>query len=234
MAPMHNGNKKDFKVKQSERHIASLRTLFGVGAIAVCSAIYGTFFSGCSTQSCLDNRSAVPTMGFYSSSTQTQVTLSHIELGGIGAPNDSLLVADGESCSSVTLPFRADYGETSFRIHYNYTGLESTALDDIITFYYTSQPYFASEECGAYYRYRITKVDYTRHLIDSLVVTDSLITNVDLERIKVYFRTATIEDSVAAGSDDTTTDSSNGEDSTSDGTTDSDAVDSDNGEEVSA
>lgn len=35
------------------------------------------------------------------------------------------------------------------------------------------------------YRFRITDVVYTRHLIDSVGVTDSLITNIDFQRIKI-------------------------------------------------
>ena len=37
--------------------------------------------------------------------------------------------------------------------------------------------------------YRITKVDYTTNLIDSVVVTDSLINNLNIKRILIYFRT---------------------------------------------
>ena len=40
------------------------------------------------------------------------------------------------------------------------------------------------------YHYRITAYTYTTHLIDSVAVTDSLITNIDRETIQIYFRTA--------------------------------------------
>jgi len=118
--------------------------------------------------------------------------LDSIDLGGVGAPGDSLLVRSGESVTSLYLPFRSDAGSTSFFIHYDYKeqGLDNPEFDDVITFHYTSEPYFASEECGAYYIYHIRKLEYTTHLIDSVVIADSVITNVDLERILIYIRTA--------------------------------------------
>lgn len=45
--------------------------------------------------------------------------------------------------------------------------------------------------------YTIKKVDYTRHLIDSVAVTDSVVTNVEMERIRVYFRTSEAEGQIA-------------------------------------
>ena len=40
------------------------------------------------------------------------------------------------------------------------------------------------------YIYRITGVKHTDNIIDSVTLLDSLITNVELERIRIYFRTA--------------------------------------------
>ena len=40
------------------------------------------------------------------------------------------------------------------------------------------------------YHYLITDYAYTTHLIDSVAVTDSLITNIDHETIQIFFRTA--------------------------------------------
>ena len=40
------------------------------------------------------------------------------------------------------------------------------------------------------YRYRIDRIDYTRHLIDSIGCRDSLITNIDTEWLQIYFKIA--------------------------------------------
>lgn len=160
--------------------------------LAVVAAIAGSAcFGGCNTQGCTDNHSALPLMGFYSSTTESSIVLDSLAIGRVGAPDDSLLIQSGQSVKSLYLPFRYDESTTSFRFHYDYKeqGLDDPAIDDIVTFSYTSEPYFASEECGAYYIYRITSVDYTTHLIERVEIVDSIINNIDMERIKVFFRT---------------------------------------------
>ncbi len=64
-------------------------------------------------------------------------------------------------------------------------------FNDTITFDYQSLPYFASEECGAMYRYTINKVSYTTHLIDSVVMLDTLITNSLIPTVRIYYQTQT-------------------------------------------
>lgn len=184
-----NENERIIDVELTRRNINGFRTLFAAAVMAVAGVVLSGVFAGCNTQGCTDNRSALPMMGFYSMSTKSQIILDSLELGGIGAPGDSLLLAKGQSRGWVYLPFRYDSGKTSFMFHYAYPGLDSEELDDVVTFSYTAEPYFASEECGAFYVYTITGVEYTRHLIDSIGVSDSVITNVDMERIQVYFRT---------------------------------------------
>lgn len=148
--------------------------------------------AACNTTGCLDNQSAIPKAQFYSSADGKPVSLSNVEIRGVDAPHDSILVKSGEVVSEVYLPMRATKSTTSWRLHYDQDGLRD--LDDLVTFDYESLPYFASEECGAMYNYRITRCATTYNLIDSVVVADSLITNVDRVRIRIYLRTTTPEE----------------------------------------
>lgn len=152
----------------------------------------GLVLGSCNTSGCPDNHSALPLMGFYDNVTGQSISLDSIDFGGVGAPGDSLLIHSGQQASQVYLPFRDEESSTSFRIHYDYKlqGLDDPAFDDIITFHYDAEPYFASGECGAMYRYVIHNVEYTRHLIDSVAVVDPVINNVEMERIQVFFRVA--------------------------------------------
>lgn len=156
------------------------------------AAIFAVLFalSGCNTNGCTDNRSAIPQMGFYAMGSQEKLTLDSVDIGGVGAPNDSLLVVAGKPTHIVNLPFRYDKEEVKFYIHYDYKeqGLDHPSLNDTITFRYSSRPFFASEECGAMYVYTVHSFSHTSHLIDSMAVTDTLITNVDRERIQLFFR----------------------------------------------
>lgn len=136
--------------------------------------------AGCAA-TCYDNRNSLPKAGFYSASSGEAVAVTGISLAGVDAPNDSLLCSPSQSASFVFLPFRPADGETEFK-------LTGNGLSDIITFWYDSTPYFASAECGAIWRYRIRNVEWTRNLIDSVAVVDSIITNIDSEQIKIILK----------------------------------------------
>ncbi len=146
--------------------------------------------TGCNTSGCLENRSSVPLAGFYENATQKQITLDSLKIYGADAPNDSILSRPGTPISQIYLPMRATKDNVKWYIEYKWKELDSRNLTDRIDLDYTAEPYFASEECGVIYRYRITRCQYTRNLIDSIAITDSLITNIDTERIKIFFRTS--------------------------------------------
>lgn len=169
--------------------------------MAVAAAWLSAVLPACNTQGCTDNHNALPLMGFYAmgvgddgAPVERAIALDSIDIGGVGAPGDSLLVASGQSVGQLYLPFRYHSSRTAFYFcyHYKAQGIDKPVFNDTVTFTYDSEPYFASEECGAMYRYRIREVEYTRHLIDSVAVSDSVITNVERERMKVYFRVANL------------------------------------------
>ncbi|MDE5664946.1 MAG: hypothetical protein K2I31_03285, partial [Duncaniella sp.] len=103
---------------------------------------------------------------------------------------DTLLLGPGSRVSQLYLPFRSTKSSTEFYFQYKQKALDFPWLVDTLKFDYVATPYFASEDCGAMYHYRITAYSYTTHLIDSVAVTDSLITNIEHETIQIYFRTA--------------------------------------------
>lgn len=144
--------------------------------------------SGCNTSGCTDNKASIPLAGFYSNETLSAISVSQISIGGVDAPNDSLIV-DNASASQVYLPFRADTDATQYYIHYHSRGIDDPAYNDTLTFCYNRLPYFASEECGAMYRYEVYEFSTTYHLIDSVAMVDTCITNADRETIQIYFRT---------------------------------------------
>lgn len=146
------------------------------------------FFAGCNTSGCTDNQNALPLAGFYSYSTGQAISISDFDIYGESMPGDSALYSTGVSYSEVYLPFRSTTDNVAYIFKYFLDS--ATTVSDRIAFTYTSEPYFASEECGAMYFYRIKTLTYTRNLIDSVAIVDSLITNADNQRIKIYFRTA--------------------------------------------
>lgn len=143
---------------------------------------------GCNTTGCLDNRSSLPIAGFYSYEKNAAINIDSITVMGIGAPGDSLLLTAGKQVQQLYLPFSSERSQVRYLITYVW---QQAPLPDTLTFDYETTPYFVSEECGAMYRYRITRYAYSTHLLDSMAVVDSLITNVERVNIKLFYRTET-------------------------------------------
>lgn len=146
-------------------------------------------FCSCSTDGCTGLRSALPKADFYSATTGKAISIDSLEISGIGAPGDSVLLSAGTQASTVYLPFRNKQASTSWCLKYKWRATNFDALNDTVTFNYVAKPYFASAECGAMYQYTIHNVTYTTHMLDSVAVSDSVITNNDISQIRFYFRT---------------------------------------------
>lgn len=164
--------------------ILSLR----VAAAAVMTLLMAAVIYSCNTSGCTDNQSALPLAGFYSSQSKAAITLSDLTVTGEGAPGDSALYGASQSLSEVYLPFRSTQTETAYIFSYQLDSV--TTVTDRIAFTYSAEPRFVSEECGAMYFYHINSLSYTTNLIDSVKIIDSLVTNINLQRIEIYFRTS--------------------------------------------
>ena len=145
--------------------------------------------SGCNSGGCTELRSSVPRAVFYSSTTSGQISLDSLLITGIGVPGDSTLYGPSERLSSVYLPMPALVNHVGWRIAYMHKSLAEFDVADTITLDFDRTPWFAGEECGAMYKYKITRLDYTCNLIDSVVLVDSMVVNIDNATLNVYFRT---------------------------------------------
>lgn len=149
---------------------------------------------GCNTNGCLENRSSIPKAGFYDSEDK-KISLDSISITGIGADIEEPINKLGSSISSISLPMRSTKENTTWELAYRWKYLAGGTMADTISLDYESTPYFASEECGVIYRYHITQMRHTTHLVDSVILVDSMITNIDTEQIKIYFRTQSTDES---------------------------------------
>lgn len=149
------------------------------------------FIGGCNTAGCLENKSSVPLAEFYSSGEQKAVSITGIRIHGIGAPGDSAVV--NGNAAQAYLPLRSSHDMVKWCISYAQASVSAPEFNDTLTMVYSSQPYFASQECGAMYTYHFERVSCTTHLIDSVAILDSLVTNVDIPQLRIYFRTMPAE-----------------------------------------
>lgn len=141
----------------------------------------------CNTGGCYDNQNSIPKAAMYSSATGSAMSVRFVGIRGAGAPHDSVLVDAGRTFSEVYLPMRPGRPSTEWYLEYKLGDDLGDVPGDTVIFTYDSEPVFVSEECGAMYRYRIRRCDFTTNVVDSVVVTDSLITNVDKVSIRIYF-----------------------------------------------
>ncbi len=159
-----------------------------IGA-ALASAAWIAMLAGCNTAGCIDNLNSIPVAGFYSMGSGDAVTIDSLAVWGVGARGDSLLLSPQSGASQLYLPLRSSATVTSFCFAYKAKALDHPSLNDTVTIAYTARPWFISEDCGAGYRYSIGSVTHTSHLIDSVGVADSLVTNIVSENLRIYFRT---------------------------------------------
>ena len=154
----------------------------------------GGMIIGCSTSECYDNQNSLPLAGFYSSQeVPAAISLDSISIIGIGAPGDSILQDSVRSLSETYLPFRIDQNSTTYAIYY-LAGLPGIyRIHDDITFNYDIVPMFVSSACGTVYYYKMNSIIYTNNFIDSVKCPKGVITNENIENLKIYFRVAVDE-----------------------------------------
>lgn len=158
-----------------------LKTVIATIACAIALA-------SCSNKECFDNQNTLPLAGFYSMQTQSQITVDSLTIYGIGAKGDANLLDNG-STSSIYMPMPISGDNARFVFHYNATRLNYIELNDTLTIHYNSYPKFVSNECGAIYNYEVKDFTCTNHLIDSVAIPTMEFNNIDIEVIKIYFRT---------------------------------------------
>lgn len=145
--------------------------------ISVCTA--AMLAVSCSSDGCTGNRSAIPLAGFYDLATGRQASIIGVAVYGKDSPGDSLLVDSTRASHQIYLPLRGNLNRTSFVF-------DADKIYDTLTINYESYPYFDGEDCGAMWRYVITSVEYNHTLIDSVLVTDPDISNIERERLMIF------------------------------------------------
>ncbi|MGN1245490.1 MAG: DUF6452 family protein [Muribaculaceae bacterium] len=146
--------------------------------------------TSCSNESCLENQSAVPRCGFYSSQSKKQVSIDSITVYAVGVPGDTMLVECGRSVAKLYMPLDMGNDVTRYVIHYDAVLLSDVRYNDTLTIHYERVPYFVSHECGAMYYFDVKDYGCTNHLIDSVTITADRFTNLDVETIQFYMRTS--------------------------------------------
>lgn len=122
-----------------------------------------------------------PPQSFFKASFINSATKKSIspKVSVLGVGLDSLFYKD-ETLSVVQLPLSND-NETTFVF-----SLDS--IVDIIQIKHENELQYGSMESGFYYNYLLKEINFTHNRIDSIQISDSLVTKTWHENIKLYIR----------------------------------------------
>ena len=110
-------------------------------------------------------------------STTEKATTSIVSVQGIGL--DSLFYKE-INLNQITLPLSPE-DTTSFLISFD-------SIIDTITFIHKTSIQYGSMESGFYNEYKLKNIHFSHNRIESVLITDSLVTNTWHENIKLYIR----------------------------------------------
>jgi len=110
-------------------------------------------------------------------STTGEATSSTVSIRGIGL--ETYLFKD-TALSILNLPLSAN-NKSSFQISFD-------SKIDTITFIHKDSMKYASMDTGFYNEYKLKSINFTKNRIDSILISDSLVTKTWHENIKIYLR----------------------------------------------
>jgi hypothetical protein len=113
---------------------------------------------------------------FLNSSTKKAIEL---KVTALGMGLDSLWIYE-TSLQKILLPL-SPKDTTSFIISFDST-------IDTITFFHETHPTYESMETGFYFEFKLDSIDFTQNRIDSIQISDRLVTPNWHENIKLYIR----------------------------------------------
>jgi len=152
--------------------------------VALCAMV-----TACAGDGCSSGTSSIPRAGFYASGTGDAVTIDSISVYGVEVPGDSMVLRCARNVHQTYMPLRISQETTKYVIHYDQKALCDISNNDTITLHYKATPFFESDECGVLYLFDITGFECTNHLIESVEVVYPHVSNIDVETLKLYFRT---------------------------------------------
>lgn len=83
--------------------------------------------------------------------------------------------------TDISLPLNPNIASTSFVI-------KADTIQDTLYFHHQSEMYFVSLECGFTWLFNLDETTHTTHLIDSIIVVDTIIDLNERNNYKIYFR----------------------------------------------
>lgn len=119
---------------------------------------------------------------------ETSYSLDVLNVYAFGT--DSIIVNNETNVKKLSLPLRTNVEETTLVFSYMYRS-EDTLLHtfnkDTITFLHQNTPYFLTLDCNFVVKQVLTDLQYTTHVLDSIVIVNPTASIDGTENIKIYY-----------------------------------------------
>ena len=163
----------------------------------------GWLAASCDNVSCPLNNTVESVYGFYASARTSDgefVAGKGISVGDTititALGPDTVLANKLINKSGVSLPL-SFYGQVDV-LQFKYTDQENRSAFDTLWVEKQNQHHWDDPSCPVHIWHTINAVRFSRHLIDTVIVSNRDINYDGLENIQIYFRTSTDEDSSSA------------------------------------
>ena len=147
------------------------------GSFIIIVPVFILFLISCTAGSCFEETESYLKASFYFNTTLTAPD----SLTLYGLNKDSLIYNQETGVQHAKIPLNSSAESCTFIIKIN-------GITDTIEFRYNSYPHLISKECGyTFYHHLDTIPYYSKHTIKNIEITNSTITNLNVENIQIYY-----------------------------------------------
>lgn len=155
-----------------------MRKIVPRSLIPVLSGLIIILYS-CAQASCFDETESYLKASLYNTSFSKILAPDSLTLYGMS--RDSIIYNKVADLTVALIPLNDTAQRSSFVIKIN-------GITDTIEFRYSSYPHLISKECGyTYYHHLDTLPIFTKHIIDTILIESSTITNLKIENITIKY-----------------------------------------------
>jgi len=134
----------------------------------------------CTPESCLEETQSFLKASFYSGEETVKLTAPD-SLSLYGLNRDSIIYDNKTGVQPALIPLNASTESSKFIIIIN-------GVTDTVEFRYSSYPHLISKECGyTFYHHLDTAPVHTKHLIDTIYLSNETITTLNVENIRIFY-----------------------------------------------
>lgn len=133
----------------------------------------------CTPQSCQEETETLAGVSFYKTGTGKMEAPDSVTVYTTTNPVQ-FIYNNAPKINFLFLPLNPSTQETSFILRIN-------GINDTVTFINTSFPHLISKECGYVFFYEINEYEFTKSIIDTIIVTNKRITTSNEENIRIFY-----------------------------------------------